>query len=337
MLRFHWTPNFPVLMFQDVEIVFCLLLVWFGRNHYEQFRRSVRSGIYWSLLPVAIYGLHDFAIHAWQWSFGMDDRSHTAVLFACEAYILIRLYGGKLDCMIACLLLGLTVMTVSRESLAFVPAIFIALFTRSRYGAALATVLIAAAIAAFVVAGDALRDTFILVNRLSSFEAATGGSTQAHVLLIQSGLAMKLSDIWCFLLGVGPGNYSNALTTFQIMLPEIRSYDPGIADGAQIGRAPMHSAPASLFLDMNILLFLLCLYFLARAIGYLIRTRSFLDLLFVMGLLGASTFYSVHNKPYIYLVVATLFVMIPVAREREREIEGARRLSARLALPPGYA
>jgi hypothetical protein len=337
LIRFGWEPNFPVLAFQDVELIFCLLLVWFARNHYDTFRSAVRAGIYASLVVVAYYGWLNYSARDWEWSFGMDDRSHTAVLFACEAYILIRFYGSRLDCTVAVGLLLLTIPTVSRESVFFVPAILIALVTRSRYGAVLAVSLVGGMTVALWIAGDALVTTFYLLDRLSSVESAAGGSTVAHLLLILSALDMKFSDVWCFLFGIGPGNYSKALTTFQTMLPQIQALDPALAEGAQVGRAPMHSLPASLLLDMNIALFLLCLYFLTRALRYLLRTRSVVDLLFALGLLGASMFYSLHNKPYIYLIVTTLIILQPVERQKELGLSGNLASDRRLRAAPGQA
>lgn len=329
LIRFRWQPNFLVLGFQDVELAFCLLLFWYGRSHYESFYQAVRAGIYSSLIVIAFYAWKDYSAHDFQWSFGMDDRSHTAVLFGCEAYILIRFFGAKLDCLIALVLLSLTVMTVSRESVFFVPAILIALARRSRFGATLAVAVVAGLVTAFVIAGDLILETFYLADRLSSLQAVTGGSTVAHMLLIQSALEMKFTDVWCFLFGIGPGNFSKALTTFQTLLPQIQALDPTLAVGAQVGRAPMHSVPASLLLDMNIALFLLCVYFVFRALRYLLRTRKTVDLVFALGLLAASTFYSLHNKPYIYLIVTTLVLVVP----RQRAV-AVSRTSAAAALRP---
>ncbi len=330
LVRFGWQPNFLVLAFQDVELAFCLLLFWYGRDHYEDFRWAVRAGIYSSLIVIACYGWLDYSAHDLEWSFGMDDKSHTAVLFSCEAYILIRFFGAKLDCFVALVLLSLTVMTISRESVFFVPAILIALARRSRFGATLAVAVIASVVAAFVIAGDVILETFSLADRLSSVQAATGGSTVAHLLLIQSALEMKFTDVWSFLFGIGPGNYSKALATFQTLLPQIQANDPLLAEGAQLGTSPMHSVPASLLLDMNVALFLLCVHFAFKALRYLVRTRKTVDLIFALGLLAASTFYSLHNKPYIYLIVTTLVLIIP----RQRTAAAVSRSPNALALQP---
>lgn len=332
LIRFRWEPNFPVLFFQDVELVFSLLLIWYGRRDYEGFRRAVRAGIYASFPVIAYFGWADYSAHEWQWSFGMDDRSHTAVLFCCEAFILIRLYGRKMDLIAAVALSALSLLTVSREVAFFVPAILVALVARSKFGVALAAAAVGGLAAAFWVLGDAMFTLVHLFGRLSSFEAAEGGSTPAHLLLLASAVQMKFSDFWMFLFGGGPENFSKALTTFQTLLPQIRAIDPALAEGAQIGRAPMHSVPLSLLLDMSLPIFLLCLYFLLKALRFILSHGTLADMLFAFGLLGASTFYSLHNKAYIYLVVATLVVHLPAALQRESRQESAT-ASAEIAPP----
>ena len=311
LIRFRWEPNFFVLAFQDVELLFCLLLAWYARDHYAEMRSAIRAGIYASFLVLAYYGVKDFSDRSLQWSFGMDDKSHTAVLFCCEAYILIRFMGKKLDYVVALVLVTLAMLTISREPFLLLPSILLALSVRSRWGVALTAVVGAGVAAAVYLAGTELLDIFTVFDRLTSVGRVTGeDSTVVHVLLIRSALELKFSDFGCFLFGIGPGNFSKALTTFQVLLPQIQAVDPVLASAAQDGRAPMHSVPASLLLDMNLLFFLACVFLALKALRYLLRTRSIVDTVFVTSLLAASTFYSLHNKPYFFLVVTSLVVLI---------------------------
>lgn len=317
LIRFRWEPNFFVLAFQDVELLFCLLLAWYARDHYAEMRSAIRAGIYASFLVLAFYGVKDFSDHSLQWSFGMDDKSHTAVLFCCEAYILIRFLGKKLDYVVALVLVMLSMLTISREPFILLPAILLALSVRSRWGIALTAVVGAGVATAFYVAGTELLNIFTVFDRLSSVGRVTGeDSTVVHLLLIRSALELKFADFGCFLFGIGPGNFSKALTTFQVLLPQIQAVDPVLASAAQDGRAPMHSVPASLLLDMNLLFFLVCVFLCLKALRYLLRTRSIVDIVFVLSLLAASTFYSLHNKPYFYLIVTSLVVLIRGEWER---------------------
>src|SRR5262249_35185468 len=153
----------------------------------------------------------DFQDRSLQWSFGMDDKSHTAVLFCCEAYILIRFLGNKLDYLVALVLLMLAMLTVSRETFLLLPAILLALSVRKWWGLALTGVFAAAVGAAFWVAGEAVLNVFTVFDRLSSVGRVAGeDSTVVHLLLIRSALEMKFGDFWCFLFGIGPGNFAKA-------------------------------------------------------------------------------------------------------------------------------
>jgi hypothetical protein len=319
LLRFRWDPNLPVLLFQDVELLFCLLLLWYAKENPEAFRDAVRAGIYSSFVVLAYYGWQDLHDSDLQWSLGMDDKSHTAVLLCCEAYILIRFFGGKLDHLAAFALVMLSLLTISREPIFLVPGVLLAASARSRYGAAL-TVLLGCGVAiAFATYGEALLDVFAVFDRLTSVDRVTGeSSTVVHFLLLKSALVVKFSDPWCFFFGIGPGNFSKSLATFQFFLPEIRGVDPVLAEAALEGRAaPMHSVPVSLLIDMNIVFVLLCLYLLMKAVRYLLRPGHRVDLAFLFCLLAASMFYSLHNKPYIYLIVTTLMILMQSERLRE--------------------
>jgi hypothetical protein len=313
MLRYGWPPNVLVLFFQDVEIVFVLLLFQYARSHPEEFLRVVRPGIYCSAAISAAYGLHHFIFSAADFkrygilTFGMDDKSQAAVLFCCQAYILLRLYRGTLDRLVAGGLLLMSLMTLSRLPVAFIPVMCAALATRMRYGWLLITIVVAAVAAVLAVAGDQIVDVFKIVDRFSSIASATGGdSTSAHLLLIETALQMKFSDPLAFLLGIGPGNFSHALTSFSLDLSHLEAVDPQLVIEARIGRAPMHSTPASLLLDYNIVILFLLFFLFLRALRFLLLQRKYLDFTFVVSLFFASMFYSVHNKPYLFLAVATV-------------------------------
>jgi hypothetical protein len=312
LLRFRWDPNLPVLLFQDAELLFCLLLLWYGKENPAAFRDAVRAGIYSSFVVLAYYGWQDLQNRGLQWSLGMDDKSHTAVLLCCEAYILIRFFGSKLDYLAAFALVTLSLLTISREPIFLIPGVLLAVSARSRYGMALTVLLACGVGVAFATYGEDLVSVFTVFDRLTSVDRVAGeGSTVVHFLLLKSALVVKFSDPWCFFFGIGPGNFAKSLATFQFFLPEIQAVDPALAEAALEGSAaPMHSVPVSLLLDMNIVFVVLCLYLLLKAVRYLLRPGNLVDLAFVVCLLAASMFYSLHNKPYIYLIVTTLMLLI---------------------------
>jgi hypothetical protein len=311
MFQFGWEPNAPVLLFQDVEFIFVLLLLWYARRNYEEFFAVAKAGTLCAALIAVAYGVS-------QWgrkdvlgivTFSMDDKSQAAVLFCCQAYILLRFFDGSIARIFAGGLLAMSLMTLSRLEALFFPVLLITLSVRTRYGKVIAIATVCAVVTAFVIAGDALTTVFRALDRLSSVNQVAGDdATSAHLLLIKSALEMKFTDLSAFFFGTGPGNFAKALTSFPIDIHELESLDPALVADARIGRAPMHSTPVSMLLDYNIVVFGLFVFLGLRAFRYLARTRHFLDLLFFVTLSGASTFYSLHNKPYFFLAITTIAV-----------------------------
>jgi hypothetical protein len=311
MVRFGWAPNAPVLLFQDVEFIFVLLLVWYARRNFEEFLYVARVGTICSVLISVLYGVAQFGrtdvLNII--TFSMDDKSQAAVLFCCQAYILLRFFEGSITRVVAGGLVAMSLMTLSRLPAVFVPVLLITLSVRTRYGKVIALATVCGVVAAFATLGDELNTVFQALDRLSSVNQVAGDdATSAHVLLIKSALEMKFTDLSTFFFGTGPGNFSQALTSFPIDVHELESLDPQLVADARIGRAPMHSMPVSLLLDYNIAIFGLLVFLALRAVRFLIRTRHFLDLTFFATLFGASVFYSLHNKPYFFLLSATVAV-----------------------------
>src|SRR6185312_10621916 len=121
LVKYQWQPNFPVLLFEDVEIAFCLLLWWFGTESPGAFRAAVRLGIVASIPVSVIYGLHE--LHGGSldlnggslgFTAGMDDKSQGAVFLCCEAYVLIRFFGGRLAGLAGAALYLASFLTISR-------------------------------------------------------------------------------------------------------------------------------------------------------------------------------------------------------------------------------
>ena len=334
LLRYAWNPNFPVLFFQDVEIVFCMLLWWFAQEHPAEFRSAVRTGIYWSVPVAAAFAWFDTHTREPWISFGMDDKSQAAVLMSCEAYILIRFFGGKLDRILAVALYLATYLTISRLPVFFLPAIILALMRGSRYAALMTIIGTCVAAALVVTMGDALKTIFVVYDRLSSVESVTqSDSTAAHVLLLETALQIKFSDPLAFLFGIGPGNFSKALTSFPVSVAEIQALDPQLVSFAREGKAPLHSMPMQILLDYSFVVFFFFIFYLLRAFRFLLRRRIFCDVAFLAGFLLASMFYSLHNKPYFYLIVTTVALLLTRAAQ-PAEQPGRLSPGGELALTP---
>jgi hypothetical protein len=323
MLRYSWDPNFPVLLFQDAELIFCALLWWFAQENPDEFRSAVRTGIYWSIPVYVAFVFYDRHKEALWLSFGMDDKSHSAVLMSCEAYILIRFFGSKLDRLVAAGLYVATYLTISRLPVFFFPAIILASMRGSRHAPAI-TIVATVAVAGIVLTyGDALSTVFVVYDRLSSVETVTGSdSTTAHLLLLKTALQIKFSDPWAFLCGIGPGNFSKALSSFPISVNEIAALDPQLVAFAQDGRAPLHSMPMQVLIDYSFVVFLLFVFYVLCALRWLLRRRVLADTVFFLGFLASATFYSLHNKPYFYLVVIVVAVLMVQTRPLARFAPG---------------
>ena len=316
LLRYAWDPNFPVLLFQDVELVFCMLLWWFARENPEEFRSAVRTGIYCSIPVYVAFAFYDRHTEAPWFSFGMDDKSHSAVLMCCEAYVLIRFFGGKLDRLVALGLYVATYMTISRLPVFFLPALILASMRGSRYAPAITIVATVAAAVLVATLGDTLSTIFVVYDRLSSVEMVTGSdSTAAHLVLLKTALKIKFSDPWAFIFGTGPGNFSKALSSFPVSIAEIEALDPQLVAFAREGRAPLHSMPLQILLDYTFVVFLLFVYYVLWALRWLLRRKVLPDTVFFLGFMASATFYSLHNKPYFYLVAVTVAVLLVQAGE----------------------
>jgi hypothetical protein len=313
MFRFGWNPNAPVLLFQDVEFIFVLLLVWYARHRFDEFFRVARLGIICMGVLAIWYGVgqsHNPGLAKLVLlTFGMDDKSQAAVLFCCMSYILLRYYNDLFSRLVAGGLFAMSMMTLSRLPVIFLPALLITLSVRTRYGWILTAFTVIGVSAAFIAFGDALTTVFKALDRLSSVGQVAGdNATSAHIYLIKAALEMKFDDLEVLIFGSGPGNFSKALTSFPLDIHELEALDPQLVADARVGRAPMHSTPISMLLDYNIVVFGLLIFLGLRGVHYLLKKNLNLDLIFFTTLFTASMFYSLHNKPYFFLAVATVAI-----------------------------
>ncbi len=334
--RFGWKPNFAVLYFQELEIVFCALLLWYARLNPDEFRTMVKVGTLCSAVISAWYG-YDAIMSGAAFQivvFSMDDKSQAAVLFCCQAFILMRYFKGVPEYFAAVALMAMSLITLSREPVFFVPVVFAASVLRSKSGALLGVVAAMGILAFMAYASDVVGVLFKVFDRLSSVDTvASEGSTTAHVLLIQAALQVKFSDAVAFIFGTGPGNFAYAISSFPISLSELDAVDPIVIQEARVGRAPMHSTPFSAMLDYNLLVFCLLGYLLLWFTYHLIKKRKHMELFFFFSLFGASAFYSIHNKPYVYLLCTTIFILMSSEKTGGRRKESTSNRVPSIVLP----
>lgn len=324
LVKYGWAPNLPVLLFEDVEIAFCLLLWWFGTESPEAFRAAVKMGILASIPVSVAYGLHDLHSGSYWFSDGMDDKSQGAVLLCGEAYVLIRFFGGKLGRLSGAALYVASFLTISRLPAFFLPAILLGLMRRSRLGAVIALCAAGGAMYMVVAADNVVQETFLVYNRVSSVQAITGAdSTEAHLELLKAALEIKFTQPLAFIFGTGPDNFSKALTLMPDAVDKLEGLDPQLVAYARLGKAPLHSTPMQILLDYNIAISLLFVFFLVRTFRFLILRRNLTDLAFACGFLLASSFYSLHNKPYFYLYVTSVALLIVTEQRDDGETRAA--------------
>ncbi len=310
--KYGWPPNFLVLFFQEIEIAFAFLLIWYGRSHFAEFSTAARWGTLCSVLISSWYGIQQITVvGALFLLFGMDDKSQAAVLFCCQAFFLVRYFGRPLDLAAAAILVLWSLFSLSRLPILFVPVIFLAVAKRSPLTAAAAALAGFGAIAAVFSTGVSVDQVFKILDRIQSIEAiASDSSNSAHLLLFESGLQLKFTDPYAFFAGIGPGNFARALTSFPISKGELEAVDPLLIEKARVNRAPLHSTPLSALLDYSLPIFLALAYLLAKSFRHLSRSGHQLEFLFFLTLFTASMFYSIHNKPYVFLVCAAIVVML---------------------------
>lgn len=311
MARFGWVPDILVLLFQDVEIIFCALLVLYAKDNWLEFRTVVRAGIYASVPITLLLGYRDHLNGTLPLQFGMDDKSQAAVFLCMEAFILVRFYRRPLDAIVGLGLLGVSLLTVSRLPAFFVPAILTSIAVRSAFGFAFVALLSCTAIGVFITYSDLVLKIFVALDRLTSSDALGSNSTLSHLTLLRSALRMKFTDPLAFIFGTGPGNFSKALTTFHP--PEIQTLefiDPKLLNEAYFGKTPLHSTPLQLLLDYSLPTFLLCIYGIYKVLARLASAFTLADWLFAGGLFGSAMFYSLHDKHYFFLLGITVVLFI---------------------------
>lgn len=308
LVQFGWPPNVFVLLFLNVEVLFCAFIVLYARDCGEEFRTVVRAGIYTSIPICLFFGYLDVKHATGQLAFGMDDKSQAAVLLCMEAFILARFFGSTLDRITAIGLLGVSFLTISRLPTFFVPAVLVAVATQSRMGLAFVGFVACGIGAAFALYTDAVLNTFQVLYRLS--DALDAGSTQSHFLLLRAAWTIKFTHLSAFLFGTGPSNFSKALMSFRPPeLDMLRVVDPKLLVSAEIGVAPLHSTPMQLLLDYSIAVPVLLLLGAYRALASIWQALEFVDWLFIVGLICASSFYSIHDKHYFWLLGTTCAVL----------------------------
>lgn len=276
-------------------------------------------------LPYIVYGLYDMKIVGHYYSSYMfDDKSHVVIFFTFLAFFLLSARPTKLDLAVSVGYFVLIFTTGSRFSVILMPFYVVALYatllknadstrTKAAIGGTLTILLVLGAL--FVLTHP---QYFAVLERLKN----GGVSNNSHLMLILYALKLKISNVFIFLLGAGPGTFSDLLVNTGMDLSAI-SQDGGSLNYIAAGMLPVHSSHVELLLDFSIFGFLVYVKFCFEIFAGQLKSKNWLDLLFYLVFLGVEMLYSTFHELLFYVIMLYLFANranLLTARPTVREI-----------------
>jgi hypothetical protein len=255
-------------------------------------------------------------------SMGFDDKSHAAVYIAALAFLVLEISTSILKIPIALFVFASSFLTVSRLSAMMIPFFLVALFsaflrTRLKFSnisaRALYDLVMGAMVVLLLIVAISVVSGLPVFSRLvGSEDGSAANSTQSHFILIQLAIQMKFIKPWTFVFGTTPGTFSYLLPVSGIDYSELAFLDPGSQITMARGALPIHSVPASIFLEFPIWIFVIYAISLFLITKNLFKTHKTNIWTMFFAVMVATMFYSGHNEPYFL----TLF-LIPILSMRE--------------------
>ncbi|MCM1118311.1 MAG: hypothetical protein NC543_03025 [bacterium] len=239
-----------------------------------------------------------------------DDKSHTAIFFSFYAFLSLILIKGRMKYFMSVLYFLLALTTTSRLSVIFIPFYIFALYVASasdskRIAKKILSIVL---VVVFVVLGIYFifqnGKYFSVLGRIGT----SGGSTRSHLVLIVYSLKIKCADIVNFLMGTGPGSFSNILVASGMDLSAIR-VDKGSYRAILRGVLPVHSTHAEIFMDFSIYTFVLYVRNLWAIWKGLYQGKQIVLMLFYIPFLGAEIFYTTFHENAFFVILLFCYLL----------------------------
>ena len=242
-------------------------------------------------------------------SYMFDDKSHTVIFFSFYAFQSLVLLKGKIRYIISVLYFLLALTTTSRLGVIFIPFYILALYATSASASNIVKKILSIL---FVVVFITLGIYFVFQNKryFSVFGriGQSSGSTRAHLVLIFYSLKIKRADIVNFLIGTGPGSFSNILVASGMDLSAIK-FDIGSYRAILRGDLPVHSTHAEIFMDFSIYTFALYVKNLWTIFKGLYNRKQIVPMLFYISFLGAEVFYTTFHENAFFVILLFCYLL----------------------------
>lgn len=335
--------NLNLLLSQDLYFavcIVCLLLAWEvpkSSEIYQAVRSALRIGVPSALLIMYGFTFRDMLIdHLAYTAMGFDDKSHAAVYIAALAFLVLEMSSSVLKIPIALFVFASSFLTVSRLSAIMIPFFLVALvssfsrvrlkFSNKSVRALYDLIMGVMVIFLFVIAISVIKGLPVFSRLIGSGDGAASGSTQSHFILIQLAIEMKFIKPWIIIFGTTPGLFSYLLPVSGIDYSELAFLDPGSQYTMAQGALPVHSVPASIFLEFPIWMFVIYVIALFLITKNLIKAHRTSVWTMFIATMAATMFYSGHNEPYFLtlFLISILFMVQPSngkVNERNSSVE----------------
>lgn len=280
---------------------------------------AVKISGYLFVVPYSIMGIYEiiFLRKAYS-SYLFDDKSHAVLFFAFYAFAILKLMDRKGKYFLSAIYFILSLTTTSRLGIIFIPFYILACYSDfQKQGKSLLKKMIYSLVIVFLVAVMIV----IVYNNIRYFSVfgrlnTSRGSTMAHIVLITYSIKIKFSNPLNFLLGTGPGSFSNILVASRMDLSGIKS-DVASYYAILLGTLPVHSSHFELLMDFSIGAFFIYVRFLFKIFKRMIKNQAKIDLLFFIAFMGAEFFYSTFHEGLFYVILLYLFAGSIDTREEE--------------------
>ncbi|GGB48168.1 hypothetical protein GCM10011505_31550 [Tistrella bauzanensis] len=139
-------------------------------------------------------------------------------------------------------------------------------------------------------------------------------SFASHVMLIRLAAEVKVFNVWNMLFGVGLGNFQHSIldTGGVVYVIQYKS----LLQNLYVGYMPTHSVWASIFVELNIVAFLIILMVILYYTILSLYLKRFDVFAFLGGLVLSSMFYSTINEAFYSVIWITVIASLERTRSR---------------------